>query len=108
MKGRESEADFGVLGRPAALLIGPRVNRNLRLAKDLRRDGLEVLSAEWGWEAMDIYRFVGARVTMVLVDDQLPGDDPQAVVLALHRLDPGVRTMLVTARRRRSRLQRCS
>lgn len=114
MKGREREADVAALGRPAALLVGPRVSRNLRLSKDLRKDGLEVLSAEWAWEALDIYRFVGARVTVVLVDEQLAGDDPQAVVLALHRLDPGVRTMVVTPRQRtqcaqrRSGLPRCS
>jgi ActR/RegA family two-component response regulator len=98
VRSKESEAQVVAESKPVALLVGPVVARHPRIRRDLERGKFQVVAAEWAWEALDIYRFVGDRVALVLVDDELPGDDPQAVVIALHRLDPRVRTLLVTKR----------
>ena len=60
----------------------------------LRRHGYEVLPAESGARAVEVYRREGRRVALVVLDLTMPGLSGEEALKQLVDLDPGVRVLL--------------
>ncbi|OAI49359.1 hypothetical protein AYO44_06405 [Planctomycetaceae bacterium SCGC AG-212-F19] len=60
----------------------------------LRRYGYEVLLAEDGPQALDIYRREAARIRLVILDLTMPGMSGRDTLLHLRALDPAVQVLL--------------
>ena len=58
--------------------------------------GYEVIEAEGGERAVEIYRARGSEIRAVLLDLTMPRMDGEATFRALHALDPQVRVLLTT------------
>ncbi len=62
----------------------------------LRRLGYDVLLAEGGEQALEIYREHGDEIRLVLLDMLMPGMDGAETFVALRRLDPAVRVLFLS------------
>jgi DNA-binding NtrC family response regulator len=67
--------------------------RNLA-ALVLRQNGFEVLLAEDGAQALDLYRREGRRIDLVILDLSMPNLSGEEAVRQLVALDPDVRVLL--------------
>ncbi len=60
----------------------------------IERIGFQVLCAQSGEEAIELYQQHGDRVTLVLLDWSMPEMDGEAVAFALHQINPNVKVLL--------------
>jgi ActR/RegA family two-component response regulator len=81
--------------RSAVMLVGTGASERLRIGKKLERRNFQVMTADCAAEALDIYRFVGSRLSLVLVDRHLRGDDPFALFIAFYRMDPKLKMVVI-------------
>lgn len=69
----------------------------LAVSKMLRRQGFEVLEAQEGYSAVEIFREHASRIDVVLLDLTLPGASSRYVVEQVRRIRPIARIVLTTA-----------
>ena len=62
--------------------------------RTLERAGFEVVLAENGRQAVEIYSQRGARIALVLLDLSMPEMDGEQTLVELRRIDPGVQVLL--------------
>lgn len=62
----------------------------------LERVGHEVLDAEDGESAVELFREVHAAVGLVLLDLSMPGIDGEETLRRLRRIDPDVRVLMMS------------
>jgi CheY-like chemotaxis protein len=62
----------------------------------LTREGYRVVEARDGREAVEAYRRVGGAISLVVLDQAMPGLSGPAALAALRALDPAVRVLLVS------------
>jgi PAS domain S-box-containing protein len=93
---------------PPVAVAAPHVGSGLLMVVDdeapvrgaavllLKELGYQVIEAESGARAVELYRERGAEIRAVLLDLTMPRMDGEATFRALHALDPGVRVLLTT------------
>jgi CheY-like chemotaxis protein len=84
-------------GRPGVLVVDDalHVRRVLELA--LAAEGLTVLSASSGTQAVELYRRHRDSIGVVLLDVRMHGQDGPQTLAALRRINPTVRAAFVSA-----------
>lgn len=82
---------------PTLLVVDDDDTLRTVLARELRRRGFDVHSAGSGAEAVEMYRRLGGRIDLALLDLNMPGMSGPDVLAALGRIDPLVRCCFMTA-----------
>ena len=75
-------------------------------AEILREEGYEVVTAQSGFECLDLFRANGRRFDLVLLDLNMPLMDGEETFHRLRALDPKLRVMLCTGFVQKERLDR--
>ncbi len=82
---------------PCILVVDDDDTLRAVLARELRRRGFEVHSTGSGAEAVELYRRLGGRINVALLDVNMPGMTGPDVLADLGRIDPFVRCCFMTA-----------
>jgi two-component system cell cycle sensor histidine kinase/response regulator CckA len=92
------EGDVSVVWRGSGTVLVVDDEEGIRAisSKQLRRLGLEVLTAEDGRQAVDIYRERRAEIDLVLLDLTMPHMDGEEAFRELRHIDPDVRVILAS------------
>jgi PAS domain S-box-containing protein len=91
----ESSRDDAILrGSGTVLLVDDEDGIRMVAGRILQQLGYQVLSAESGLRALEIYRREGGRIDLVILDMLMPGKGGAETFQELKGLDPGVRVLL--------------
>lgn len=82
---------------PTVLLVEDDDTLRVVLARSLRRQGFRVWAAAAGGEAVELYRSLGGRIDIALLDVNMPGMRGPDVFAALRAIAPSVRCWFMTA-----------
>ena len=95
---REPEGDVSGAwcGSGTILLVDDEESIRAISSKQLRRLGLEVLTAEDGRQAVDVYRERRADIDLVLLDLTMPHMNGEEAYRELRQIDPDVRVILAS------------
>lgn len=83
--------DLDVPPKPLVLVVEDDQDVLKMLGLTLRMDGLEVLTANSGRAAIELYRQHGSAIGVVLLDVHMPDLDGPKTLVALQQLNPSVR-----------------
>lgn len=82
---------------PTLLVVDDDDTLRTVLARELRRRGFDVYSTGSGAEAVEMYRRLGGRIDLALLDVNMPGMTGPDVLASLGRINPLVRCCFMTA-----------
>jgi len=82
--------------KPCVLLADDDPDVRALLTAVLDHNGFEVLAAEGGREAVELYRRNQAEIAVVLLDVQMPGMDGPAALAAIRQINPAVPCCLMS------------
>jgi signal transduction histidine kinase/CheY-like chemotaxis protein len=77
-----------------AMLVDDEELVRFALARVLRHNGLEVLTAADGVEALEVFEREGSRINIVILDLDMPRMDGEETYRRLHALDPNLRVII--------------
>jgi CheY-like chemotaxis protein len=92
-----TEPDFeSPEGKPVLLVVEEEYGVRYLLELALSRQGYHILTAESGYEAVNIYEQESYRIDLVLMDVNMEGLTGPETLTRLKEINPGVRCCLMT------------
>src|SRR5438876_8884065 len=83
-------------GKPVLLVVEEEYGVRYLLELALGRQGFHILTAESGYEAVDIYERQANNIDLVLMDVRLEGLSGPETLTRLKEVNPGVRCCIMT------------